>query len=89
MYSGDPETIRLLIAHGANVNARGGLYSYPIIAAVDQGDSVATQILLEKGVHLNVRGGSDNWPVLSLAAATLGIDEMKLMIKYVSDIPHS
>jgi ankyrin repeat protein len=86
VHTGNEATIRLLIEHGADVNAFGGHFSYAIIAAVEQGDSTATRILLEHGAHVNVRGGEDNWPVISLAASTLLTEDLELIIKNVSDI---
>ncbi|KAL5117034.1 hypothetical protein ACEQ8H_005121 [Pleosporales sp. CAS-2024a] len=86
VYTGDEDTIRMLIKHGADVNAFGGHYSYPIIAAVSQGFSDATRILLEHGAHVNVRGGEDNWPVISLAASTLRKEDLALVLKNVADI---
>lgn len=86
VYTGDEDTIRLLLKMGADVNAFGGHYSYPIIAAVDQGDSSATKILLDHNAHVNVRGGEDNWPVICLAASTLLKEDLKLILKNVADI---
>lgn len=86
MHTGDEATIRLLIEHGADVNALGGHFSYTIIAAVEQGDSRATRILLEHGADVNVRGGEDNWPVISLAAFTLLTEDLELIVKHVADI---
>jgi ankyrin repeat protein len=79
VYTGDEETIRLLIERGADVNAFGGHYSYAIISAVSQGFSDATKVLLEHGAHVNVRGGEDNWPVVALAASTLRKDGLALV----------
>ena len=86
VYTGNEETIRLLLKEGANVNAFGGTFSYPIIAAVEQGRSEAVRILLEHNAHVNVRGGEDDWPVISLAASTLQVDDLRLILKNVADI---
>ncbi|RYF32201.1 MAG: ankyrin repeat domain-containing protein [Cytophagaceae bacterium] len=86
VFTGDEDTIRILLTHGANTNAFGGLYSYAIIAAVSRGHSVATRILLNHNAHVNVRGGEDNWPVVSLAAATLQTEDLRLILKNVADI---
>ncbi|CAO2653999.1 Nn.00g107320.m01.CDS01 [Neocucurbitaria sp. VM-36] len=86
VYTGNEETIRLLLKEGANVNAFGGTFSYPIVAAVEQGRSEAVRILLEHNAHVNVRGGEDKWPVISLAASTLQVDDLRLILKNVADI---
>lgn len=86
VFTGDEDTIRILLEHGADVNAAGGLYSYAIIAAVSRGNSTATNILLDHNAHVNVRGGEDNWPVVSLAASTLQKEDLRLILKNVADI---
>lgn len=86
VFTGDVETIKVLLSHGANVNAQGGLYTYPIIAAVSRGYSDATEILLDHNAHVSVRGGSNNWPVICLAASTLRKEDLKPILKYVYDI---
>ena len=68
------------------MNAFGGHYSYPIIAAVQRGYSDATKILLENHADVNVRGGDDNWPVISLAASTLRKEDLELILDRGVDI---
>ena len=86
VHTGDAETIQVLLSHGANVNAQGGLYTYPIEEAVSRGYSAATEILLNHNAHVNVRGGPDNSPVICLAASTLRKEDLKPILKFVYDI---
>ncbi|KAH4059332.1 hypothetical protein HBI25_106250 [Parastagonospora nodorum] len=86
VYTGNEETIRLLLERGADVNAFGGHYSYAIISAVSQGFSNATKVLLEHGADVNVRGGEDKWPVISLAASRLRKEDLALILNKVADI---
>lgn len=49
--------IPILIAHGYDVNAQGGLYGTPLQLAAKHGNKAAVQILLKNGADINARGG--------------------------------
>ncbi|MCJ1391065.1 hypothetical protein MMC18_003926 [Xylographa bjoerkii] len=45
----------LLLAKGANVNAHGGRYEYPLQAAIYSGDVATVEMLLRHGAQVNAR----------------------------------
>jgi ankyrin repeat protein len=86
VFTGDDTTIELLLTHNANVNAFGGHYTYPLIAAVHRGHIEATRLLLENHADVRVRGGEDNWPVISLAASTLRKENLEPILDGGADV---
>ncbi|KAJ5814106.1 uncharacterized protein N7503_000856 [Penicillium pulvis] len=49
--------VRLMITHGADVNARGGDYGSALVAACSEGHYKVAKLLLERGAELNAQGG--------------------------------
>jgi ankyrin repeat protein len=54
--TGNPEIVRLLIEHGANVNAKGAPYGETaLVWAAEENHSEAEQVLIAHGADVNVR----------------------------------
>ena len=51
------KTVRLLLAHGADVNALGGLYGNALQATSFGGHDVIVRLLLEHGADMDAKGG--------------------------------
>jgi Ankyrin repeats (3 copies)/Ankyrin repeats (many copies) len=67
------------------VNATGGYYVTPLIAALAAGHSQIAKFLSDNGAHPNVRGNSEMTPLLS--AAYRGDFEMvQVLLKYKADV---
>ena len=56
-YNGDEDTVRSLIAVGADCNLIGGEYGSALGAASFKGHESVVQLLLENGAHVNAPGG--------------------------------
>ena len=54
---GHVEGMRLLLDHGADVNAQGGHYGSPLQAALQSKKIEAIQLLLDRGADVNLQGG--------------------------------
>ena len=61
-----PAAIKLLLASGADVNARNNLKSTALILAAQMGDPATVKLLLEKGAEVEVR---DEWGYTALLYA--------------------
>ena len=53
--SGNHACVQTLLDQGADVNGKGGLYEYPILAAARGGHQTAVQLLLEAGANVHVK----------------------------------
>lgn len=60
--SGDVETVRLLIRHGAEVNQSDGFHRYPIHYASEQSFE-CVRALVEEGASVRVTDGNSNTPL--------------------------
>ncbi|KAK7178294.1 ankyrin repeat domain containing protein [Paraphaeosphaeria sporulosa] len=49
--------VKLLLEHGADVNAQGGYHSNPLYAASYEGREQVVELLLEHGADANTQGG--------------------------------
>ena len=74
--AGHEETVRTLIQNGADVNAPGGKYTYPLHAAAFWGHIHVVRILLDNGAHVMSRGVFDS----ACQAAFLGHHEIIAML---------
>ncbi|KAI5865136.1 hypothetical protein GGS23DRAFT_411032 [Durotheca rogersii] len=73
-YNGFDDIVRLIIAHGADVNAAGGVMSNALHAAAVSGHLQTVSILLECGAQVNKIGGPLGTALQ--AALTGGFDEV-------------
>ena len=74
--TGHENIVRKLIQHGADVNADGGKYTYPLHAAAFEGHIYIVRILLDVGAHVMSRGFFDS----AYQAAFLGHHEDIAMV---------
>lgn len=65
-FLGKRSVIKLLLEHGANVNATSADKRTPLHLAADSGDEETIKILLENGADVNAE---DNWKWTPLSAA--------------------
>jgi ankyrin repeat protein len=54
---GKTQIVKLLLDHGADVNARGGPYGSALHAASSKGHEQIVKLLLDKGANINARDG--------------------------------
>ncbi|KAF5338867.1 hypothetical protein D9758_015555 [Tetrapyrgos nigripes] len=77
--------MQLLIEEGANINAQGGKYGTPLLAAVSMQNKDTVKLLLEKGADVNAQGGNYGTPLQ--AALFKGYDEIvKLLFENGADV---
>ena len=55
--------VRLLLAHGADINARGGKYETALQAAAARGRLEVVKLLIERGADPMVEGGKFGSPL--------------------------
>ena len=58
-----PAVVQILVAQGADVNARDGIGNAPLHDATEHASPVAVQILLKAGADVNARNRSDVTPL--------------------------
>jgi ankyrin repeat protein len=78
----------MLIDHGANVNAEGGMYGCALQAGARVGDDKIVQLLIEHGANVNAEGG---WYDNALQAASFNghnghESTVRLLIKHGADV---
>jgi len=74
----------LLLAKGADVNARGGRYKYPLQAAVYSDDLATVELLLNHGAHVNAKSRIMG-NALQMAACKSNIAIIKLLLDRGAD----
>lgn len=79
-----PEAIKVLIAAGANLNARDCSGHTALHKAAKDGRLETMQILLEAGADPNA-GAGDNWTPLHSAATQYHYEAMGLLLDYGAD----
>lgn len=62
----EPETVRDLIANGANVNEREEDGTTPMFAAVERGNFEIVRMLVEQGARVNARNDEKQTPLMRL-----------------------
>ena len=83
---GHVEAVRLLINHGANVNASSdGSHSTPLHLASSSGSPETVRVLIKYGANVNALDGSHQKP-LHLASSSGSPETMRLLIKHDTDI---
>lgn len=70
--------MKLLLEKGADVNARGGLFGYALVAAAVKGATAIVKLLLEQGAEVNAH--TERWGN-ALAVAQCD-DIVELLLKY-------
>lgn len=61
---GRDDMVRLLVAHGANVNRPGGEWFTPLMFAAAHCNAATVQLLIDKGANVNAKTGDDGTPLL-------------------------
>ena len=74
----------LLLANGADVNAHGGRYEYPLQAAVYSGDLPTVKLLLHHGAHVNAKSRIMG-NALQMAACKSDMAMILLLLDYGAD----
>ncbi|MCJ1465075.1 hypothetical protein MMC07_003691 [Pseudocyphellaria aurata] len=82
---GHEDMIRLLLDHGLDVNAEGGVCGSPLQAASQNGREEVVRILLENGADVNAEDG-DSGSVLCTASRFGHEKTAKLLLEYGADI---
>ena len=67
VVASDPARIKLLAAHGADLNARDSMGSTPLTSAAGARDSATVKLLLDLGADANARNGDGLTPLMEAA----------------------
>ena len=85
--AGNFEIVKLLVDHGADINAKDFYNSTPLINAVGKYYTKIVEYLILKGANVNVKYSSDEWPTpIFLAVGSDYIPMAELLIKYRADL---
>ena len=82
-----PDVIRVLVKHGAHINARGNDRETPLHTAVSRGSSLAIRVLLELGADTEINDSSERSPAY-LAAHLELIDSLRPFVDAGLDFTH-
>jgi ankyrin repeat protein len=82
---GHQELTELLIARGANVNAKGRKDWTPLMVAAGRGDNAMVKSLISRGADVNARNTYGTTPMI-MAAASGDCETAKLLIKKGADM---
>jgi ankyrin repeat protein len=82
---GRPEIARLLLANGANVDARDSLGNTPLAFAADNHADVA-EVLLAAGANVNARRDTqDGWSPIFTAVDHDAVEAMRVLLRHGAD----
>ncbi|KAJ7803578.1 hypothetical protein B0H14DRAFT_2613193 [Mycena olivaceomarginata] len=85
-WRGNEGIVKLLVQHGANVNANGGKYGGALGAAVWKGHQAVAQVLIQHGADVHATAG-DQYCSLLQAAVWEGNDNMvQLLLDHGADV---
>ncbi|KAL0936855.1 ankyrin-2 ankyrin [Colletotrichum truncatum] len=84
----DIEMAKLLIKHGADINAMSQSCGTPLHVATDKENLTMITLLLDKGAAINIRDGHGHTP-LQLAARENNVDAMELLVNRGARIDRS
>ena len=74
--------VRLLLDHGANINAQGGKYGNALQAACYEGHEMIIRLLLDHGADVNAQGGTYG---NALQTACCSYDENETIVRLLLD----
>jgi ankyrin repeat protein len=81
LHVGQLDAIKLILAHGGNVNAADGNKTTALHIASQQGNKDAVALLLEKGAQVNAEDVNLNTP-LGMAVGAKAIDTVQLLLEH-------
>ncbi|KAL6918448.1 hypothetical protein FSST1_009943 [Fusarium sambucinum] len=73
------EVARCLIAEGDDINAKGGVWHTPLLAAISRGNLEIVQLLLENGADANVKGNMFTQPLIT-ASQVGNVEIIRLLL---------
>lgn len=89
LEKGHREIFDMVLAAGADPNAKSGYYSTPFLVAAGKGDVAAVEAMLEKGAKIDTRGDNGNTAlVLAVAAANKPLVDLLLEKGAKPDVPN-
>jgi ankyrin repeat protein len=80
------KVMRMLIKHGAQVNARGNLGGTPLIHAVADGSMVAIRALVEAGADINLANNHGQSPLLIALQRFYRDGRIEYLMKHGADV---
>jgi hypothetical protein len=84
-FNGNIKIVRMLLKHGANVNARGGKFGNTLQAASWKGHVEVVRLLLESGADVNMQGG-EYGNALQAASYRGHVEVVKLLLECGADV---
>lgn len=84
-YHGQIEAAKVLIKHGADVNANRPSGT-PLIYAAQAGQDEMIKFLIENGAKVNMTGGVEDWTPIRVAAEKGHVGTVKLLLDAKADI---
>ena len=79
------DIVKALQSQGLDCSARGGMYGFPLQAAIHNSHQETVEYLVQQGIDLNQRGGFYNLAIC--AAAAKGLDRISdILIKAGADV---
>jgi len=82
---GHAETIKSLIEHGDDINARNNRGYTPLHLAATRGDSEVVQLLLENGAEVDAVATDSGCTSLHYAASLGHVESCELLVRYGAD----
>ncbi len=77
-HNGDPQQIRALLEHGAEVNVRDDNNETPLMMYMDWGDPAVVKLFLQHGAEVNIRSRS-GWTALDTARLRDNLAAVRLL----------
>jgi ankyrin repeat protein len=81
----DTESVKLLLDHGANVNARDGAGHTPLYKAAEHGDHAIVELLLQRGAEVNAKNVAGD-TALHRAAQYGNVSAAQALVAHGADI---
>jgi ankyrin repeat protein len=83
--AGDLEMVRLLVAHGANVNSSTSSHSTPLLLAITADKTQVARFLLEKGADAKVVD-DDGMTVLMMVGGGASVEFVRLLVEHGASV---